>query len=147
MSSDVNPYQSPRVPFLQYETDRKFASDAHSWQGRQFAVSAKMIPRFFPLLCAFYVTIDGKETFTSSQLRWRERFIFAFEHGERSVTTQFESYGLVFGGERYRLFVDGVLIADSRVRVDRWWIGFFLGIAIGAGCASSVLLLLFCLVA
>jgi len=106
-----------------------------------------MTPRFLPVLGAFYVTIDGKETFTSSQLRWNERFIFAFEHGDRSVTARFETYGFIVGGERYRLFVDGVLIAESQVKVDGWWIGLVFGIAVVMGLIMLTCLLLFWLVA
>ena len=102
-----------------------------------------MIPRFLPLLGAFYVTIDGKKTFTSSKLRWNEKFTFEFEHAEGSVRARFESYGFIFGGQRYRLFVDGALIADSRVRVDGWWLTFVLGFGIGVGLASLIILLLF----
>jgi hypothetical protein len=86
------------------------------------------------------VTLDNMHTFTSSQLRLKKRVDFTIEHLDRTVTARYETFGFVLGGERYRLFLDGQLVAESQVRVPRWWLSFFVFVSLGIVIAVGFML-------
>lgn len=136
MSDDANPYQPP--PDI---VDARASHDIaiHHWEGRLIRVSGRMLPRMLWLVGELNVQIDDLDAFTSSQLRWNEKFDFAFDHSDRVVSGRLTTYGIAIGGERYRLYIDNILVAESYIRVKHWWWQVGTAVTILAVLSSFVL--------
>ena len=124
-----NPYESPKTADGVGE-EFKLAPE-HTWEGHTFTIRARFLPKSLFMIGEHAVTLDHTETFTSSNLRLNERIDFTFQHQDRTVAARYETFGVVLGGERYRLIVDGQLVAESKVRIPLWWLNFMIGILIG----------------
>jgi hypothetical protein len=137
LSTQSNPYEPPS--FGNSTVVRAFpAANVYEWEGHSISVSAEMIPKFLPLIGQFRISIDGGAPFTSSQLRWQERFEFVIKDSGRDIPALFQTYGTGFGRQPFRIFVNGNLVVDSILEVKRGRIGFLIGVLIGMAVLPAV---------
>lgn len=137
---DINPYEaniaeqdSAPVPSL---------VSRHEWRGRVLTVEANAVPLFAYQSVQYSVTLDGYRRFTGAKLRIIDEFEWQFSHEGRTVIGRFATKGLnsIFV-TRFRLWIDGELIAESKVRIRDSWkelavfigFGFVILIAIVVG--------------
>jgi hypothetical protein len=129
-SQETNPYEPPNYGNTAEQRSLP-AVNVYEWEGHTISVTAELIPKFLPLIGQFWISIDGGTPFTSTRLRWNERIDFVIRDNGREIPAMLESYGTGFGRQPFRILVNGKVVVDSIVAVQRGRIGFLIGVLIG----------------
>lgn len=100
------------------------------WQGNTVEVQARLVPRFLWNTASIDVFLEGQRILrTGGQLKFTGSRIATFSHSG-SIHTAELNWG--FSGFSfslpYRLQIDGVPVAASRVRIQNWPLGVAIGI-------------------
>jgi len=140
---DVNPYEdlSPnQVPEPAPQVAR------HEWCGRVLTVEANAMPSCAYQGTQYFVIVDGDERFTNTKWTLIEHFEWQFEHEGRMVTGRFAAKGLNNGIARhYRLWIDGELLAESKVKIKDGWKGLAIGVGIGFAVWIAIIVGVICM--
>ena len=131
---NINPYQCTQP------TDGESNGQSfHSWNGHSIAIKAQALRATLWQVVAYYVVIDDKETFTDKRIKWNEDFEWEFAHENGYAHGRFVTVGLNLGiRRRYRLFINGVLVAESETRIRDGWKGMLLIVIIISICCFAV---------
>ena len=103
------------------------------WQGSTVEVKARLVPRFLWNIASIDVFLDGRCILrTGGKLNLTGSYSASFDHTGSShraeLTWGFSGLSFSFP---YRLQIDGVPVAASRVQVENWWAGLAVGVLFG----------------
>ena len=105
-------------------------SEVIKWQGSAVEVRARLVPRFLWNTASIDVLLDGQRILqTGGQLKFTGSRVATFSHSGSDHTAELSwgFSGLSFSLP-YRLQIDGVPVAASRVRIQNWPLGVAVGI-------------------
>lgn len=97
-------------------------SEDIKWQGSPVDVQARLVPRYLWNTASVDVFLDGQRILrTGGQFKFTGSFSTTFTHAGSTHKAEL-SWGLcgLSFSFPYRLRIDGVPVADSRVRIRNW---------------------------
>ena len=132
--ASLNPYKPPTAESV---TQAEFDAAEHEWNGRRFRVQ-------------YNVTTGGLEIFVDGELIGRNNAFsfsdtvrFSFEHDGNSTSGVLSRrFGFVTNRQKYRLIVNGQLIANSSVYIGRRYVPVLIALPIAMGIVAWVAMLL-----
>jgi hypothetical protein len=114
-------------------------SNIVKWQDSTVDVRAWLVPRFLWSTASVEVFLDGQCILrTGGQMKFTGSYSTTFSHSGSTHTAELR-WGMMLFSLPYQLRIDGVSIADSRVRVKNWLLGMIAWALVGAIFAAVIL--------
>lgn len=143
MSRDVDEINPYAVTSEQVPEPASGLTSRHTWRGREMTVEASAMPKYAYQVTQYFLTLDGGQQFTSGKMTLFEDFDWQFEHEGRTVMGRFATKGLNNGFvQHYRIWIDGELITESKVRIKDGALGIGIGVVIGLAIFAGFILLI-----